>query len=236
MNVSIMQLTQLESELLHYLVEQEFAIGDKLPNLAEMSSQLGMSVSKLREQLEVARMLGVISVRPRLGIQREAFDFKTAVLSPILFSLATSETQFAQLNELRKSLEIAFWQQAVSQLDADDLAKLDTIVNAAQQKLNGHPIHIPTREHRQLHLAFFQKLQNPFIIGLMEAYWDAYDASELTRFKPYQYWLEVWHYHQQIVEAIRHGDVALAQQYLIDHFSLLTLPQTVTEENKVAPT
>ena len=69
-------------------------------------------------------------------------------------------------------------------------------------KLRGEPIHIPNAEHRQLHLTIFGRLNNPFVHGLLIACWDAYDASELTRFQSYQYWTDVWSYHEQIVDAL----------------------------------
>jgi hypothetical protein len=83
---------------------------------------------------------------------------------------------------------------------------LRDLVNRAWAKLRGEPIHIPNAEHRQLHLTIFGRLNNPFVHGLLVAYWDAYDASELTRFQSYQYWTDVWSYHQQIVDALCAND------------------------------
>jgi DNA-binding FadR family transcriptional regulator len=56
---------------------------------------------------------------------------------------------------------------------------------------------------------------------LLVAYWDAYEAVEMTRFVRYQHWVNVWNYHEQIVEAIQAGDYELGRQLLHEHFSLL---------------
>jgi DNA-binding GntR family transcriptional regulator len=70
-------------------------------------------------------------------------------------------------------------------------------------------------------LSIFSRLDNPFVQGLLQAYWDAYDAVELTRFADYQYWLDVWNYHEKIVEAIDEGNVEGSRQLLVEHFELL---------------
>lgn len=215
------QYDQLDSDFLNYLVTHHVSPGAHLPALTEISSEMGVSVGKLREQLALARGMGVISVRPRLGIQREPFDFSEAVLPALIFGMATGEAQFTQFSQLRRGIETAFWDEAVVLLTPEDKQHLRRLVAQAWDKLRGDPIHVPNAEHRQLHLAIFRRLNNPFVQGLLTAYWDAYEASELTLFVRYQYWVEVWTYHDRIVEAICGGDFAAGRGLLIEHFSLL---------------
>jgi DNA-binding GntR family transcriptional regulator len=71
--------------------------------------------------------------------------------------------------------------------------------------------------------------------GLLQAYWDAYEAIELTRFADYKYWLDVWNYHQQIVDAIYSGDFENGREILVKHFQLLptvTLPEVSGNNNQ----
>lgn len=216
-----MKLEQLDSTFLTYLVEQGISPGERVPALADLGAEMGVSIGTLREQLEVARTLGFVSVRPRLGIRREPFDFSPAVRTSVLFALATGEASFAQFSQLRQSIERSFWHEAVVLLTAEDKEELRAIVNQAWSKLKGDPIHIPNGEHRRLHLAIFRRLENPFVAGLLEAYWDAYEASELTRFAEYKHWLQVWTYHERIVEALCQNDYEDGRQWLIEHFALL---------------
>ena len=216
-----MRLDKLDSDFLHYLIEHHVDPGDKLPSLNEIGESMRVSVGKLREELAVARGLGVVSVRPRLGIQREPFDFAEAILPAILFCLATGEASFAQLSRLRRTIETSFWDEAVVCLTAEDRLCLRDLVGRAWAKLRGEPIHIPNAEHRQLHLTIFGRLDNPFVHGLLVAYWDAYEASELTRFQSYQYWTDVWTYHEQIVDALCANDFEGGRRLLNEHFALL---------------
>lgn len=216
-----MKLNKLDSTFLRYLIAGQVAPGERLPTLNQIGEELGISVGKLREQLEVARSLGLVSVRPRVGIVREPFDFAQAVLTSVLFGLGTGEAQFKQFSDLRQAIEIDFWAIAVSELTTQDKQELKQIVAKAWARLKGEPIHVPNEEHRQLHLKIFSRLQNPFVQGMLAAYWEAYEASELTRFSPYEYWLTVWQYHEQIVDAICQNDAALGLELLQTHFSLL---------------
>ena len=216
-----MLLQKLDSRILNYIIEKQIPPGEKLPSLTDISSELGISVGKLREQLEVARNLGLVSVRPRVGIQRQEFNFAPPVLQSVLFGLATKEANFEQYSRLRRSVEASFWHDAVVLLTPEDKQMLKALVQSAWDKLRGEPIHVPNIEHRQLHLLIFYRLDNPFVQGILSAYWDAYEASELTRFVQYQYWIDVWTFHEQIVDALCLEDFERGRQLLIQHFSLL---------------
>ncbi len=223
-----MRLDKLDSPFLNYLIDNQVAPGERLPPLAEIGQEMGISVGKLREQLEVARSEGMVSVRPRLGIQREPFHFADVLRNGVLFGIATGEASFEQFSRLRQIVETAFWAEAVIALEDVDIQHMQNLVERAWRKLRGEPIHIPNSEHRDLHLTIFRRLDNPFVQGVLEAYWDAYEASELTRFVTYDYWLEVWTYHEQIVAALCDGQFERGQQLLIEHFSLLRpLPEAV---------
>lgn len=217
----------LDSEFLQYLVDLGTLPGERVPPLNEISDILGISVGKLREQLEVARSLGFVTVRPRLGIQREAFSFSPAVLKSVMFALGTKDAEFSQFAELRRAVEDNFWLEAVTRLTPEDKTQLQAIVSRAREKLYGNPVHVPNDEHRQLHMTLFSRLKNPFVTGLLEAYWDAYEASELTRYARYEYWLEVWQYHENIVNALLADEFEQGRQLLRQHHNLLPMTTAV---------
>lgn len=216
-----MQLGKLDSQFLNYLIEAQIAPGERVPTLQEIGDTLGISVGKLREQLEVARSLGLVSVRPRVGIQREPLDFSKAILPSVLFSLGTNEASFIQFSQLRRTVETGFWMEAVVHLTDEDKEQICVVVKQAWEKLRGEPIHVPNGEHRQFHLLIFKRLDNPFVQGLLASYWDAYEASELTRFARYQYWLDVWNYHEKIANALYLNEFERGRQLLVEHFDLL---------------
>jgi DNA-binding FadR family transcriptional regulator len=210
------------SEFLHYLASNEDAEGG-LPTLKELSQELGVSVASLREQLEVARALGLVEVKPGLGgTRRRAFSFTPAIRQSLGYALALDDEHFRKYSELRSHVESAFWYEAVSTLTEEDKVDLQQIVTRAWEKLNREPVQVPHEEHRALHLLIFSRLENPFVTGILEAYWDAREAVGLNVFAGgYEYLKDVWKYHELIVESICNGNVQAGYEALVAHTDLL---------------
>ncbi len=210
-----------DANFLNFIAERGFKPGDRIPSLDEISSELKISVGKLREQLEVARALGLVEVKPRAGIRLADYSFLPAVRASLLFAVGSDPENFEAFSSLRTQLENAFWHESVSRLTPDDQQHLQHLVQQAWAKLNGEPIQIPHAEHRDLHLTIFNRLPNPFVRGLLEAYWEAYEAVGLSRYSDYKYLQAVWTHHERIVQAVARGDVDEGHRLLIEHTSLL---------------
>jgi DNA-binding FadR family transcriptional regulator len=210
------------SEFLRYLAAHKEAESG-LPTLSDLSLELKVSVASLREQLEVARALGLIEVKPgRGGTRRRDYSFTPAVRQSLGYALALDNTHFRKYAELRIHIESAFWFEAVDKLTEDDKRELETLVKRAWEKLRGSPIQVPHEEHRNLHLLIYRRLENPFVTGILEAYWDAYEGVGLNVYAgSYEYLQEVWRYHQKMVEAICNGDYRAGYEALIAHTDLL---------------
>lgn len=209
------------SHLLDYLAERGPAPGQRLPPIPELAQTLGISTGKLREQLEVARALGLVEVRPKTGIRTRAYSFYPAVSLSLRFSLAQDPSTFEAFGVLRNHIEASFWHEAVRRLTPEDKEHLERLVAQAWAKLHGQPIQIPHAEHRDLHLTIFSRLENPFVQGLLEAYWDAYEAVGLNLYADYAYLERVWTYHERMVRAILEGDLEAGYQALVEHTGLL---------------
>ncbi len=75
---------------------------------------------------------------------------------------------------------------------------------------------MPHEEHRKLHLLIYCRLDNPFVTGLLEAYWDSYEAVGLNMYAgSMDYLNEVWEYHAQMVEGICNGNYNAGREALI---------------------
>jgi DNA-binding FadR family transcriptional regulator len=209
------------SEFLRYLAEHDQAETQGLPSLAEMSQELGISVAALREQLEVARALGLVEVRPRTGMRRLPYTFLPAVRQSLGYAITCDNEYFNKYAELRKYIETAFWYDAVRALTDQDKEDLQVLINRAWVKLRGTPVQIPHEEHRKLHMLIYSRLDNPFVTGLLDAYWEAYEAVGLNLFTGYEYLQEVWQYHTNMVNAIRKGDYEAGYHALLEHTDLI---------------
>ncbi len=216
-----MIVSQVESDFLRYLLTHDCQPGARLPSLDEISAEVGISVGKLREQFEVARMLGLVEASPRKGIRCLPYDFLPAVRLSLMVALSLDRGAFRAFADLRIHLETSFWDEAVSRLMPEDIAQLNALVAQAQAKLSENRIQIPHPEHRRFHLTIFSRLNNPFVQALLAAYWDAYEAVEFNTYADYSYLQEVWSYHERIVRAIEVGDYAGGKELLIEHMRLI---------------
>jgi DNA-binding FadR family transcriptional regulator len=209
------------SEFLRYLAHLGDANGQQLPALNELSRELGVSIASLREQLEVARALGLVEVRPRTGTKRLPYSFTPAVRQSLGYAITHDKNNFEAFADLRQHVETAYWYEAVILLTPQDHESLRNLVNRAWEKLRGNPIQIPHEEHRELHLGIFRRLNNPFVTGLLEAYWGAYEAVGFNFYTDINYLEEVWHYHQKMVDGICNRDFDSGYKALNEHTDLL---------------
>jgi DNA-binding FadR family transcriptional regulator len=211
------------TEFIDFLIShaQDHPDETQLPSLNQLSAILGVSVARLREQLEVAKALGLVEVRPRTGIKRLPYSFNQAVWQSLAFAINLDHRYFEVFANLRKQVELAYWHAAADSLTPEDRDELQTLVKLAYEKLRGNPIRIPHQEHRQLHLSIYSRLENPFVQGILEAYWDAYEAVGLSLYTDLSYLEEVWDYHKKMVDAIDAGNLEAGYRALAEHTDLL---------------
>ncbi|MCJ7717920.1 MAG: FCD domain-containing protein [Anaerolineales bacterium] len=209
------------SEFFLYLLRNSETENEQLPALKYLSVELGLSISRLREQLEVAKALGLVDVRPRLGIRPLPYSFTPAVDASLCYAIQHNSAYFEDFVDLRRHLEYAYFPQAVDLLQESDHWELRDLVQSAWEKLRGRPVRIPHEEHRQLHLTIFNRLNNVFVSGLLEAYWDAYEAVGLNVYADLDYLEQVWTYHDQLAEAAIRKDKPGGLKILHEHFDLM---------------
>ncbi|MGA9396968.1 MAG: FCD domain-containing protein [Anaerolineaceae bacterium] len=209
------------SDFTRYLVEQKSSPDERIPALTELSKQLNISVTSLREQMEAARELGLVEARPRTGIRRKAYNFLPAVRQSVAYSIAVNPDSFEAFSDLRIHIEESYWYEAAELLTADDHAYLQSLIDRAESKLSGRPPQIPHDEHRALHLSIYRKLNNPFVMGLLEAYWEMYEAVGLDVYNQLEYLKKVWQYHKRIVAALKAGNYQSGYKLLREHKLLL---------------
>lgn len=209
------------SEFFLFLLQNSETDNEKLPSLKDLSTELGISISRLREQLEVAKALGLVDVRPRLGIRPLPYSFTPAVDASLCYAIQFDNNNFEKFVDLRRHLEYAYFPQAVDLLQESDHQELRRLVQEAWEKLRGSPVRIPHDEHRQLHLTIFNRLNNVFVSGLLEAYWDAYEAVGLNVYADLDYLEQVWTYHDQLAEAAITKDKSRGLKVLHEHFDLM---------------
>lgn len=211
-------------DLIDYLssTKRESANGfPEIPSLKCLGEENQISIAKLREQLSVARSYGFVNVQPRTGITLLPYSFAPAVRHSLAYALSIDRRYFEDFSDLRRHVEANYWYQAVSELEPQDLECLRGLIKQAEHKLESNPPQLPHQEHRDLHMTIYGKLDNVFVVGLLEAYWDAYEAVGLSRYTELAYLKSVWRYHAQIVDALAAGDPDQGYRLLLEHMDLI---------------
>ena len=216
-----MRLAALQSDILRYIVESGYKPGDLLPTIQELSQELGASVPKVRESMEIARALGLVDVKPGRGTQVNEYTFAPAATLSALYAIGQDRESFELLRLLRTAIEVSFWDEATQQLNQTDCIGLRQLITSALERLGQQPIQVPVVEHRTFHLTIFKHIKNPFVTGILEAFWEAYEAFGLHLYADLNYHRKVWKYHRQIVDAVERGDIEESRRLFVEHTGLI---------------
>lgn len=210
------------SELLKYLASIPETESSRIPPLSELSKTLDISVASLREQLEVARLLGIVEIKPKAGIKKTKYELKPALMASLTYGVEVNNRVFWQVADMRKHLETAYFIEAVQMLSTSDKEELTALVKKAQQKIRSIPGQLPNTEHRDFHLLMYRRLNNHLVYNIMETYWDLYRFTGMDIYTDINYVDRVWQYHGRIVEQIKNGNYTQGMQILLEHMDLIS--------------
>ena len=214
-------LSDKQEEFINYLIQKKQESDRNIPSIGEISKELGLSTACLREQMELAKNLGLIKVQPRKGIEILPYSFTPAVKKSLYYAIKIDRSYYEQFSELRNHLEKSFFKEAALLLTKSDIDELHTLTITAKKKLLGNPIQIPHIEHRKYHVLIYKELKNTFLNGMLETYWDTYEMVGLDVYTDLDYLESVWNYHQKIVEKLKLNQYEDAYELLVNHMQLI---------------
>lgn len=209
------------SEFLKYIAEKSSMGEERIPALAVLSKELQVSVASLREQLEVARALGFVEVKPKTGIRWLPYNFTPSILLSVTYAISISTDYFEQFRDLRNHLEGAYFLESAAKLTKSDIDKLNSIVLKAEEKIISTPPKLPHTEHREFHGKIFSKIKNPFVQSIFSVYWDIYEYQGYAIINDQDYLKRVWHYHRLVLEGIQAGNIHQALSAFLEHKDLM---------------
>lgn len=211
-----------KNKLLQYLADAGRFNWD-IPSISELSRLLGMSTASVREQLEVARSLGIVEVKPRLGIQKLPYSLNSVLTLSLRYGVQMEPGLSDEVAELRKHLEQAYWYEAVAQLKAEDLQYLNAIVDEAMRKVHNTPVLLPRQEHREFHLGIYRPLGNGLLYSLLESFWDLFTESEISIYADQTFLENTWVWHRKMLVAIEKHEYEQGYEALCIHFDAVKI-------------
>ncbi len=182
----------LLSEFLLYLSSLPEDSIQRIPSLLQLSKLLGISVATLREQLEEARSLGLVEVRPKAGIKKLPYDFSKAIKPGLTYAVRAGSLSYHQFADLRRHLENAYFIEAAQTLTPFDIDRLNDLIKNARTGFRTTPGKVPAQEHREFHLSIYKNLKNQYLNGVLDAFWEVYHLSGMEIYPDVTYVDRVW--------------------------------------------
>lgn len=214
-------LSEKQKNFLDYLIHFSKENRNMMPSIQVMSEDLGISVASLREQMELAKNLGLVTAQPKKGVEIMPYRFSPAVSKSLYYAVNLDYKNFLQYSEVRNHLEKSFFLESVHSLDFKDLKYIQCLIEQAFNKLGGNPIQIPHEEHRNYHLAYYSRQKNIFLTGILEAYWDIYELVGLSLYTDLDYLNSVWDFHSAILQNVMDGNLDKAHDLLVVHMDFI---------------
>lgn len=212
---------QIENRLVELFLERGYRPGDPLPKEVDLSEELGVARSMLREALSRLRMMGLIESRPRRGMllsEPNLFGGMNSVFDPRFFSMES----LLQFLEFRISLEIGITGTLLDRITNEQLDRLSQIADTGKTvSLNAYEMDDETRFHECLYEFSGNQMLYRFqtILRLVLTYVNRECAEEI---KAENEWLAqqgLLVSHSDLVKCFRSHDKAQAYFMMEKHFA-----------------
>jgi GntR family transcriptional repressor for pyruvate dehydrogenase complex len=210
--------TTLTEDVMQHLISSirdgEVKPGEKLPSERELSQQLDVSRSCVREALQALAMIRLIDIKPGRGAYVRSL-LPEEVLDANVLSRLIQGDSLAALVETRMILEVEIARLAAERRTEDELLALGRIIEAASSE------YITIDQLLAYDLEFHEELcratNNPVLVTLYQSILPLLaDSRKKVNLIPGAR-DKAWVFHRAIYEAVRKQDGAAARQAMTEH-------------------
>jgi len=208
---------RVTAEIRNYIQVNNLQPGDRLVPERVLVQELGVGRSSVREALRALSTLGLIEVRQGDGMYVRAPADGTSASADTLFDIR-EQNALRNLVETRLGIEFAAVTAAASRTSAEDLDRLQAVLDQQAIDLAGDPDY--NWEPLAFELALVEMTGNSWLydveVKLAEA-WRALSKDIRSSVGRHREWHAE---HDAILASIRTGNVAQAQRLVMAHLSL----------------
>ncbi|HEY8743173.1 MAG TPA: FadR/GntR family transcriptional regulator [Chloroflexota bacterium] len=202
------------------ILDGSFPLGSKLPAEREIARQFGVSRTTVREALTVLRETGLVEIRTgAAGGAKVTAPGAKAIAQVLQFVLRVDHRRFADLLEVRQTIEPRIAMLAAEHRSEQDVAALAESVERLQASLDAPEAYALADVAFHLQLArasanvIYQGLLDSLRDGLLQAITELAEVPALRK--------QGLPDHQRVLQAIRHHDAAEARRHMLEHFALV---------------
>jgi GntR family transcriptional repressor for pyruvate dehydrogenase complex len=209
---------QVADRIQGLVIDESLRPGDRLPGERDLAERVGVSRTVVREAIHLLRVRGLVEVRPGSGTYIRELSLNDAA-APIglLLKLRQVSDRYADLHEIRGTLEVDIASLAAERATDEDIAALE----AAIEGMAAHPKDADqfTRYDLAFHEALAAATQNDLYSVLLTPITDLLLEFRLAAYgHDAQGSIEgALTYHGQILNRIKARDPKGARQAMRDH-------------------
>jgi DNA-binding FadR family transcriptional regulator len=164
----------VQDELKRYIIENNLRPGAALPSEGELAERLGVGRNSVREAVKALEALGIIEVKVGSGLFVRAFSLDPLLDNLTDLMLADVEL-LAEIREARRFLEVGMIENVIGAVDGAQLAHLRSILREWRE-VAGERGYSPDHD-RAFHHAVRENIDNGFVSGILERFWEAQRRS-----------------------------------------------------------
>ncbi|MBK5446359.1 FadR/GntR family transcriptional regulator [Peribacillus butanolivorans] len=210
-------------EIRHLILEGGLSPGDRLLSERELSTQLKVSRTVIREALKSLEMLGMVEVKAGGTFIKEP-ELK-GIYHTLSYTMALDSVTIFDLLETRKIIEVQAIKLASIRRTSNDLAIISVILEEMKQAFIENDFQKSVAADHKFHSYIVKSSQNKVLSIMMEAASDLFiEVLSITREKLGQYSgmdKAIYAQHFSIFKAIKDQDVEYAEKIMTEHLDSL---------------
>lgn len=214
---------QVADALMSRILEENLQPGDQLPTEPDLIESFGVSRTVVREAGRTLLARGVVSIRPRRGMQVAEFDERN-LSRQVALMLRLGGGNFTQLMEMRRALEPDMAAYAALRRTAEDIADLNRLVELIDADHAGGDTDLAEHIAHDLefHAVLARATGNPFFLQLTLPFNEILTATYLQSpgYTPER--SKTHDEHARIAGAVAAGDADLARELAVNHVNRVT--------------
>ncbi len=156
------------------LINDELAPGDYLPSEAELTRNLGVGKSSVREAIKMLQAMGILEVRRGQGTRVREHPSEDA-LNSLVFQMILAKGVTKDMLELRAMFEPAYTIMAMHRATPQDLVRIRGAIRDLEKALSSNVQ--DSRYDLAFHMAVLHATHNPLVIRIGETMMELFDAS-----------------------------------------------------------
>ena len=185
------------------LIRNNYKNGDKLPTEKQLTEELGVSRSVLREALRAIEESGLIVTRQGSGRYIRVPNVGEKIIDSYSIVIDTNPSVLFELLDVRIMLEMAALPKIIERANLDLLHELRALANKMVEKAEkGFSF---DQEDRAFHLMLYSATGNTVLEQLLSAFWDMFENEKFdTR---HENLFEVAYQHIELLDALSRQDL-----------------------------